>query len=109
MELVGDCEFVNVVVFNLMLFNVVWMVGLVVVGFLIVLVGIGWVFFVNGFSFFVVLVLLLWLWEDELCVNVWVDCVCSSLFDGFCYVWCCLDLMVIFVMLFLIGMFGFNF
>lgn len=98
----------NAVALNSASFNLARMLGPAVAGLLIVLVGTGWVFVINAGTFLAMLVSLAFIRRSELVPRVRAQGA-SRLADGFRYVAGRPDLIVIFVMVFLIGAFGMNF
>ena len=108
-ELVGEAELPNAVGLNSSSFNAARMVGPAVAGVLIALIGTGWVFILNAFSFAAVLGSLLALRVGELHRGDHPPHVRGGLMEGLSYVWRRKDLRTILVMVFLIGTFGLNF
>jgi MFS family permease len=98
----------NAVALNAASFNGARMIGPAVAGVVIVAVGTGWVFLVNGITFLGMIVALLLIRTDELVPRVKAPGA-SRLADGFRYVGRRPDLMVTFAMVFLVGAFGMNF
>ncbi len=98
----------NAVALNAASFNGARMIGPAVAGVVIVAVGTGWVFLVNGITFLGMIVALLLIRTDELIPRVKAPGA-SRLADGFRYVGRRPDLMVTFAMVFLVGAFGMNF
>ncbi|MBU4465635.1 MAG: MFS transporter, partial [Actinobacteria bacterium] len=98
----------NAVALNAASFNAARMIGPAVGGFMIVLVGTGWVFIVNAVTFLAMLVALKVIRQKELIPRV-RSAGSARLADGFRYVAGRPDLIVIFVMVFLVGAFGMNF
>ena len=98
----------NAVALNAASFNVARMIGPAVAGIVIVAVGTGWVFLVNAVTFLAMLVALWLIRVDELVPRVKATGA-SRLADGFRYVGGRPDLLVTFVMVFLLGAFGMNF
>lgn len=98
----------NAVALNAASFNGARMIGPAVAGIVIVAVGTGWVFLVNGATFIAMIVALLLIRTDELVPRVKAPGA-SRLADGFRYVGGRPDLIVVFAMVFLIGAFGMNF
>lgn len=98
----------NAVALNAASFNGARMIGPAVAGVLIVAVGTGWVFLVNGVTFLGMIVALLLIRTDELIPRVKAPGA-SRLADGFRYVARRPDLIVTFSMVFLVGAFGMNF
>jgi MFS family permease len=98
----------NAIALNSASFNAARMLGPAVAGFLIVVVGSGWVFVVNAATFLAMLVALSLIRRGDLVPRVRAAGA-SRLADGFRYVAGRPDLRVTFVMVFLIGAFGMNF
>ncbi|WP_374113784.1 MFS transporter [Microbacterium sp. zg.B96] len=98
----------NAVALNAASFNGARMIGPAVAGVLIVVVGTGWVFFVNAVTFIAMIVALLLIRTGELIPRVHASGA-SRLADGIRYVGKRPDLMVAFAMVFLLGAFGMNF
>lgn len=98
----------NAVALNSASFNGARMIGPAVAGVVIVAVGTGWVFFVNAATFIAMIVALLVIRPADLVPRV-RSTGASRLADGFRYVGRRPDLMVAFVMVFLLGAFGMNF
>jgi MFS family permease len=108
-DLVGEADVPNAVALNSTSFHTARMVGPAIAGLLIAGVGTGWVFLINGASFIAVLCSLGALRLGELHVRQRVPRMPGDLAAGFRYVWGRPDLKVVFLSLFLVGMFGFNF
>jgi len=98
----------NAVALNAASFNGARMIGPAVAGIVIVAVGTGWVFLVNGATFLAMLVALALIRPGEL-VPRSKSAGAGRLADGFRYVGKRPDLMVAFAMVFLLGAFGMNF
>ncbi|MGF2949954.1 MFS transporter [Microbacterium alcoholitolerans] len=98
----------NAVALNSAAFNMARLVGPAVGGILIVLLGSGWVFVANAVTFLAMIVALLLMRIHELRPRL-KDRSTGGLGEGFRYVWGRPDLVVVFVMVFLIGAFGMNF
>ncbi|QIG41165.1 MFS transporter [Microbacterium sp. 4R-513] len=98
----------NAVALNAASFNGARMIGPAVAGVVIVAVGTGWVFLVNGVTFLAMLVALVLIRPGEL-VPRSKNAGAGRLADGFRYVGKRPDLMVAFAMVFLLGAFGMNF
>jgi MFS family permease len=98
----------NAVALNSASFNAARLIGPAVAGFLIVLVGTGWVFILNAATFLAMLVALTLIRRSELVPRA-RHTGAARLADGFRYVAGRPDLVVTFVMVFLIGAFGMNF
>ncbi|WP_375385355.1 MFS transporter [uncultured Microbacterium sp.] len=98
----------NAVALNAASFNAARLIGPAVGGVMIVLVGTGWMFLVNAATFFAMLIALWVIRADELVPRVHTHGA-ARLADGFRYVSKRPDLIVTFVMVFLLGAFGMNF
>ena len=98
----------NAVALNAASFNGARMIGPAIAGIVIVAVGTGWVFLVNGVTFLAMIVALLLIRTHELIPRVKAPGA-SRLADGFRYVGKRPDLMVTFAMVFIVGAFGMNF
>lgn len=107
-ELVGDDYVPNAVAINAISFNLARLIGPAVAGLLIAAVGTGMAFLLNGISFVPVLWSLFLIRADVLRREEKPEHR-DSLLEGFRYVWQRPDLMAAFVMLFVIGTFGYNF
>lgn len=108
-DLVSGSDMSNAVALNSASFNAARMIGPAVAGLLIVLVGSGWVFIINAFTFLAVLAALVVLVRRPLRRMARVPRERGAFVAGFRYVWSRPDLVVVFVMVFLIGAFGMNF
>jgi MFS family permease len=98
----------NAVALNAASFNGARMIGPALAGIVIVAVGTGWVFLVNGVTFFAMIIALMLIRTNELIPRAKAPGA-SRLADGFRYVARRPDLMVTFAMVFLVGAFGMNF
>ncbi len=98
----------NAVALNSASFNLARLIGPAVGGVMIVLVGTGWMFLVNAATFLAMLVALGVIRADQLIPRI-RSLGGAGLADGFRYVSKRPDLIVIFVMVFLLGAFGMNF
>jgi MFS family permease len=98
----------NAVALNSASFNMARLIGPAVGGFMIVLVGTGWVFIVNAATFLAMLVALLMLRKDELVPTVRAKGA-ARFSDGLRYIRGRSDLMIVFGMVFLVAAFGMNF
>lgn len=107
-DLVDRENAANAVALNSASFNAARMIGPAAAGVVIVLVGTGWVFLVNAATFLAMIVALMLVRTDELIPRVKAPGA-SRLADGFRYVGGRPDLLVTFVMVFLLGAFGMNF
>ncbi len=107
-DVVSQQDASNAVALNAASFNTARLLGPAIGGVLIVLVGTGWVFLINAVTFLALLVALNVMRRDELVPRV-RRTGAARLADGFRYVAKRPDLMVTFVMVFLVGAFGMNF
>jgi len=98
----------NAVALNSASFNAARMIGPAAAGIVIVAVGTGWVFLVNAVTFLAMIIALMMVRTDELIPRVRATGA-ERLADGFRYVAGRPDLLVTFVMVFLLGAFGMNF
>ncbi|MFT4210807.1 MAG: MFS transporter [Microbacterium sp.] len=98
----------NAIALNAASFNSARLIGPAVGGVLIVLVGTGWVFLINAATFLAMLVALVAMHRDELVPRL-RSAGAARLADGFRYVAGRRDLVIVFVMMFLLGAFGMNF
>jgi MFS family permease len=98
----------NAVALNAASFNGARMIGPAVAGIVIVAVGTGWVFLLNGATFLAMIVALILIRPQELVPRAKAQGA-ARLADGFRYVAGRPDLIVTFAMVFLIGAFGMNF
>lgn len=110
-DLVGTEQLSNAVALNSASFNSARLLGPAVAGVLIAVVGSGWVFIVNAASF---IAMLLALWAIRLPRRAPVvlgarESQAQQLLGGFRYVLRRHDLVVIFIIVFIIGSFGMNF
>ncbi|MWB97975.1 MFS transporter [Agromyces seonyuensis] len=108
-DLVSSTDMSNAVALNSASFNAARMIGPALAGFLIVLVGSGWVFVVNAFTFLAVLGAL-WALRHLTVPRVAERKAPGGQFiAGFTYAMRRPDLVVVFVIVFLVGAFGMNF
>ncbi|MEJ1090323.1 MFS transporter [Microbacterium sp. Mu-43] len=98
----------NAVALNSASFNMARLIGPAVGGLLIVALGSGWVFVANAVTFLAMIIALLLIRTDQLVPRV-KNRASGGLARGFRYVAGRPDLIVVFVMVFLIGAFGMNF
>ncbi|WP_307045027.1 MFS transporter [Agromyces ramosus] len=108
-DLVSSSDMSNAVALNSASFNTARMIGPAVAGFLIVLVGSGWVFVINAVTFLGVLIALAMLRGRQLQRMPRAPRARGQFVAGFRYVSRRPDLMIVFVIVFLIGAFGMNF
>ena len=107
-DLVSRTYAANAVALNSASFNGARMIGPAIAGLVIVAVGTGWVFLLNGVTFVAMIVALALLRPESLAPRVRAPGA-ARLADGFRYVARRPDLLVMFVMVFLLGAFGMNF
>jgi len=107
-ELVGEADLSNAVALNSTSFNAARMIGPAVAGVLIAALGTGAVFLINGASFAAVIGSLSLLRVSELHRKDAPIASRGRFVEGFRYVGSRPDLGALFLMLFLIGTFGFN-
>ncbi|WP_060915934.1 MFS transporter [Microbacterium oleivorans] len=98
----------NAVALNAASFNTARMIGPAVAGLVIVAVGTGWVFLVNALTFLAMLVSLSLIRSEELAPRPKLRSA-ARMADGLRYVAGRPDLVVTFIMVFLLGAFGMNF
>lgn len=98
----------NAVALNAASFNTARMIGPAVAGLVIVAVGTGWVFLINALTFLAMLVALLLIRPAELAPRPKLRSA-ARMADGLRYVGGRPDLVVTFIMVFLLGAFGMNF
>ena len=108
-ELVDEHNMSNAVALNSASFNAARMVGPAIAGLLIVAIGSGWVFVVNAFTFLGVIGALLALRTGKLRRAPRPPRARGQFVEGFRYVRGRPDLMVVFVIVFIMGAFGMNF
>ncbi|MBM7503155.1 MFS transporter [Agromyces aurantiacus] len=108
-DLVSSSNMSNAVALNSASFNAARMIGPALAGLLIVLVGTGWVFVINAVTFVAVLVALAKLRGSKLRRVPRAPRERGAFAAGFRYAAGRPDLVVVFVMVFLIGAFGMNF
>ncbi|ODT28756.1 MAG: MFS transporter [Microbacterium sp. SCN 70-27] len=98
----------NAVALNAASFNGARMIGPAAAGLVIVAVGTGWVFLINALTFLAMIVALVLIRTDQLVPRVKANGA-ARMSDGVRYLGARPDLVVTFVMVFLIGAFGMNF
>ncbi|WP_065570967.1 MFS transporter [Microbacterium oleivorans] len=98
----------NAVALNAASFNTARMIGPAVAGLVIVAVGTGWVFLVNALTFLAMLIALSLIRSAELVPRPKLHSA-ARMADGLRYVASRPDLVVTFIMVFLLGAFGMNF
>ncbi|MFD4422475.1 MFS transporter [Agromyces sp. NPDC058484] len=108
-DLVSSSHMSNAVALNSASFNAARLIGPAVAGLLIVLVGSGWVFVINAATFLAVLGALAMLRGRQLHRMPRAPRARGQFVAGFRYVVGRPDLVVVFVIVFLIGAFGMNF
>lgn len=108
-DVVSSANMSNAVALNSASFNTARLIGPAVAGVLIVLVGSGWVFILNALTFVAMLVALAMLRRDQLHRMPRAPRARGQFVAGFRYVSRRPDLVVVFVIVFLIGAFGMNF
>jgi MFS family permease len=108
-ELVGGANLANAVALNSASFNAARMIGPAIAGLLVAVIGAGWVFLLNAATFGAVLASLAFIRVDRLRVTKRAAQGRGQLLEGFRYVRGRPDLLVVFVIVFIIGTFGLNF
>ncbi|HET9160002.1 MAG TPA: MFS transporter [Caulobacteraceae bacterium] len=108
-ELVGETNLTNAVALNATSFHAARMVGPAVAGLMMGAIGTGWMFVINGASYFAVILSLLSLERSQLHPHGRGPKGRGGLVQGFRYVKSRPDIVAMLVMLFLIGAFGLNF
>jgi len=108
-ELVSEKNLPNAVSLNSASFNGARLVGPAVAGILTASVGAGWVFLINAVTFAATLAALMLLRRNELRPSPRAARGRGQLLKGLTYVRSRADLVVIFIIVFLIGTFGLNF
>jgi MFS family permease len=108
-ELVSEPDLPNAVALNATSFHGARLVGPAVAGVLITLIGSGPVFLVNGLSYAGVLLSLVFIRRGQLFRTPRLPRARGQIRDGLRYVGSRPDIVVVLVMVFIIGTFGFNF
>lgn len=108
-DMVSTEDTSNAVALNSASFNMARLIGPAVGGVAIVLIGPGWVFVANAATFLAMLVALMVIRPSLLMPRVRSSKGSAGLAAGFKYVLSRSDLLVVFIMVFLIGAFGLNF
>ncbi len=108
-ELVSDDNLSNAVALNSASFSAARMIGPAVAGVLIALIGSGWVFLLNALSFLAVLISLQRMRTETLRPVTPASRSRGQLREGFRYVAGRPDIVIILVIVFLVGTFGYNF
>ena len=99
----------NAVALNSASFNMARLIGPAAGSLLLLAVGSGWVFIINAATFGAMLAALLFMRTNELQPRTYSKMGTGRLSDGVKYVWGRPDLLVTFIMVFLMGAFGMNF
>jgi MFS family permease len=99
----------NAIALNSTLYNLARFVGPPLGGILITLVGEGWCFFINGLSFFAVVVALMAIKTEQKTQHRNQGSVGLQLVEGFRYAWGFRSIKVLLVLLFFCGLFGMPF
>ena len=108
-EIVTDADLSNAVALNAMSFQSARLIGPAAAGVLVTLIGAGPVFFLNGLSFAGVLLSLFFIRRHQLVASPRLAKARGQIRDGLRYVRSRSDIVVVLVMVFLVGTFGFNF
>ncbi|HEY6800298.1 MAG TPA: MFS transporter [Agromyces sp.] len=108
-DLVSSSHMSNAVALNSASFNTARLIGPAVAGFLIVLVGSGWVFIINAVTFIAMLGALAMLGGDRLIREPRAARAPGQFIAGFRYAIKRPDLVIVFIIVFLVGAFGMNF
>jgi MFS family permease len=108
-ELVGNADLSNAVALNATSFQTARLIGPAAAGVLVALIGAGPVFLINGVSFAGVLVSLIFIRRGLLQLAPKLPRARGQIRDGLRYVGSRPDIVIVLVMVFLIGTFGFNF
>ncbi len=108
-ELVTGSDVGNAVALNSASFNTARTIGPAVAGLLVVAVGAGWVFVINALTFAAVLVSLKFIRPSRLVPVPRASRERGQLLEGFRYVRGRPDLLIVFLIVFVIGTFGFNY
>ena len=108
-ELVTDRDISNAVALNSTSFQSARLIGPAVAGVLIAWIGSGPVFIVNGISFVGVILSLLFIRKSQLVATPRLAKAKGQIRDGLRYVRSRKDILIVLVMVFLVGTFGFNF
>ena len=99
----------NAVALNSASFNMARLIGPAVGSVLLLAVGSGWVFIINAATFGAMLAAILLMRKNELQPRTYSKKGTGRLSEGVKYVWGRPDLLVVFIMVFLMGAFGMNF
>jgi MFS family permease len=108
-ELVPDADLPNAVALNSTSFQSARLVGPAIAGVLVAAIGAGPVFLLNALSFAGVMTSLALIRRSQLRVSPRLKRASGQIRDGFRYVRSRPDILVVLVMVFLVGTFGFNF
>jgi MFS family permease len=108
-ELVTDPDLPNAVALNSISFQGARLVGPAIAGVLVAAIGAGPVFFINGASFAAVLLSLFFIRPGRLVAAPRLVRAKGQIRDGLRYVSSRPDIVIVLVMVFLVGTFGFNF
>jgi len=108
-ELVPDHHLTNAVALNSTSFQTARLVGPALAGVLIAVVGTGWVFLLNGLSFFAVLLAILLMRSDQLRYRDPASTPPGGMLQGFRYILANPRILVAMLMFMLIGSFAINF
>jgi MFS family permease len=108
-DLVAGPNLSNAVALNSASFNAARMIGPAVAGVMVAVIGAGWVFLINAASFAAVIFALSKLRVKRTAPRGRIPRKRGQLLEGFRYVRRRPDLMVIFVIVFIVGTFGLNF
>ena len=108
-ELVPEKSIPNAVALNSASFNGARLIGPAVAGVLIAVIGSGWVFILNAASFGAMLAALAFIRVGELNLSKRAPKKRGQIRDGWRYVGSRPDIVVVLIMVFLVGTFGFNF
>jgi MFS family permease len=108
-ELVTDPDLPNAVALNSISFQGARLVGPAIAGVLVAAIGAGPVFFINGASFAAVLLSLFFIRPSRLVAAPRLARARGQIRDGLRYVSSRPDIVIVLVMVFLVGTFGFNF
>ncbi|WP_026360713.1 MFS transporter [Amycolatopsis nigrescens] len=108
-EMVGRSQITNAVALNSTIFNMARIVGPAIAGFLITLVGTGWLFLANAASTLAVITGLLMMNPDKLFRGPAVTRAKGQLREGLSYVRHRADLVTVMVLVFFVSTFGISF
>ena len=108
-ELVSGSNVSNAVALNSASFNAARTIGPAIAGLLVALIGAGWVFIINGVTFAAVVVSLKFIRVGALAAMERAPRAKGQLLEGFRYVRGRPDLLIVFLGVFIVGTFGFNY